>query len=453
MTATKIILLLSTSYHATRKPQYAPLSAGGDRFVLTEKAQSLTLPAVMNKNPPKLPAALALSLALSITALTATAAEEAFSPAAPRGESMLVLRNGQVIRGQISRVGDLYYIALPNGEIRLKTADVEFACQTIDEAYRRKRASIEVGNAEAHLRLSLWCQRHGLLGSAATELAAAMAAEPNNSLIRPVRQRLSLLIKSPPATDSTAETTAAKNEPEDGDCQESAASTKEKAAPSWSDLERLVAGMPQGTMETFTQTIQPLLINNCTAAGCHGPGAKSDFRLQRALSGRRPTQKNLYEVMQLVDRRSPSASPLLLKPGEPHADTGRPVFRSHQTRQYQMLVDWVAAVAGRDMGKDAEDSRQQPGGSGRLSVPPVVAADGLAVPSTIPRLLSVPDESKPIPTPAKDSAVTTAGGLEDIIPAKSRIKRGAPLRRFEPRDPFDPEIFNRRYFGTPDDAN
>ena len=35
------------------------------------------------------------------------------------------------------------------------------------------------------------------------------------------------------------------------------------------DLDRLVRGMPPGTVEQFTQTIQPLLMNHCAASGCH----------------------------------------------------------------------------------------------------------------------------------------------------------------------------------------
>jgi hypothetical protein len=143
-------------------------------------------------------ACLALLLALSLALPAAATAEDAPTRPVTQRENMLVLRNGQIIQGQVSRVGDMYYVALPHGEIRVAAAEVEFSCENIDHAYRRKRAAIKPGDSDGHLRLSLWCQRHRLLSAAAGELASAMAEDPNNPLIAAVERRLRAALEPKP---------------------------------------------------------------------------------------------------------------------------------------------------------------------------------------------------------------------------------------------------------------
>ena len=98
-------------------------------------------------------------------------------------QGVLLLRNGQMIEGQISRNNDHYQVNLPYGEIRVRVADVEFCCRTLQEGYERKRAAIQVGNVQDHLELAQWCERHGLLDLAANELSAAAAIEPNHPMV------------------------------------------------------------------------------------------------------------------------------------------------------------------------------------------------------------------------------------------------------------------------------
>jgi len=352
--------------------------------------------------------------------------------------NLLVLRNGRIVSGRVSRVGDFYYVALPNGEIRVKATDVDFSCQTIDEAYRRKQAAIKQGDAEGHLRLAHWCQRHQLLGAAAAELADAIDVDPDHPLIPVLQRRLRAALRPPP-------TPAPSQRPE----QEQGSQP-----PSLDDLDRLVRIMPAGTVETFTQTIQPLLVNSCTTVGCHGPGSASEFRMERIPHGRPPsrrtTQRNLHSVMQWVDRKNPSASKLLVKPGLPHGNTDQPPFTGRQAaQQYQLLVDWMARVTGqREKEAHAPDttaSKADPS----VQTNPTTGPLGDSVPPSIPRLLGETGEFKKVPPPQAKPTAAPAAATELIRPS-SNVKRGAPLRRFVPTDPFDPEIFNRRFFGRQD---
>jgi hypothetical protein len=358
-------------------------------------------------------------------------------------QNLLILRSGRIVSGQVSRVGDLYYVALPNGEIRIKATDVDFSCQTLDEAYRRKQAAIKQGDAKGsdatgHLKLAYWCQRHQLLGAAAAELADAIATDPNHPLIPVLQRRLEAAMRPPPDF-------AASQQPEQEQTSQ---------LPSLDELDRLVRIMPTGTVETFTRTIQPLLVNNCTAVGCHGPGSESEFRMERISRNRPPsrrtTQRNLHSVMQWVDRKNPSASKLLVEPGLPHGNTDQPPFTGRRAgRQHQLLVDWVAQVTG----QQEKDAHVPDTATAEVDAPlqtnPTTQPLGDSIPSSIPRLLGEAGEFKEIPPPQDEPAVTPTAATELIHPmtrSSSNVKRGAPLRQFVPADPFDPEIFNRRFF-------
>lgn len=359
-------------------------------------------------------------------AVTAPAPAEEVGPAAVPQQSVLLLRNGEAIEGKISRVGELYYVALPSeghgtcprewtgGEIRVKAAEVEFCCRDLEEGYRRKRAAIQPGDVRGHLGLAQWCLRHGLLGPAGRELADALDADPTHPMIGLLERRLKMALEPPPRRLPTK-------------------ATGQAASPE--ELDRLVRGMPPGSVETFTQTIQPLLVNHCGAAGCHGPRSESAFRLLRTPPGRpasrRLTQRNLHAAMAWVDREDPAASRLLTLPIGPHGTAKKAVFSQGQAAQYKRMVDWVCQLSRRPAPK----------------IPETVAS------KEKPPVRAMPAESQGSDSPPPESSGTSdrqpaAGSGKNEPPLEGpSVKRGAPLPLFVPVDPFDPEIFNRRYFG------
>jgi len=330
----------------------------------------------------------------------------------PSSEEVLALRNGSLLRGQITRIGDCYNVAVDGGRIQVRARDVEFRCQTPDEAYQRKRASGQPGDVRVHLELAQWCQRHGLLNSAARELGEAKALAPNHPLIPLVERRIQMSLcrpEKPKKIERSAEPA--------------------ELPPSPDALDRLVRGMPPGSVETFTQTVQPLLANACSAVGCHGPQTESEFQLLRIPSGRAPsrrlTQRNLHSTLEWIDREDPSASKLLTAPLQAHGSAKAAIFTDQQMDRYQQLVDWVYVVTQkpypvRTVSHEAE--RQAP----PQHKPPWSAFPGgdTASGNSVDRGLPGSDGSDPIPAPG----------------------RPAPSGQSAPVDPFDADIFNRRFF-------
>jgi hypothetical protein len=356
-----------------------------------------------------------------------TAAEEFGHGPAPQ-EGVVLLRNGEAIEGKISRVGELYYVAVARGEIRVKAAEVEFCCPSLEEGYREKRAAIQSGDVHAHLRLAEWCLRHNLLGPAGRELSAALEADPHHPMIGLLERRLQMAVEPPPQRLPSKPITQ---------------------APSFEELDRLVRSMPPGSVETFTQTIQPLLLNHCGAAGCHGPQSHSEFRLLRIPLGRPPTrrltQRNLQAVLAWVDREDPAASRLLTVPIRPHGTARKAIFSGGQAGQYKRMVDWVCLLskrpgAGVPLPSQGHVDALPNGRVASTEKPPVHAmpAEPPASQSSPPKARGASDRQ---PATGSDS-----GSQEPAVQGPS-VQRGAPLPIFVPVDPFDPEIFNRRFFG------
>ena len=235
---------------------------------------------------------------------------KAQGPQAANGQQLLLLRNGQALEGQINRSGDVYRIALSDGEIRVKAADVEFVCTDYEEGYQRKRAAIPIGSLRDHLDLAQWCQQHKLYDHAAAELADAAAIAPANPMVGFLQRRLQMStepLPDPPKTETSRDNSISNEE-----------------------LDRMVRGLPHKAIENFTQTVQPLLMNNCTTSGCHGPQSENGLRLQRIPqdlpAGRRLTQRNIYAVLQYVNRDNPLASRMLTVPTAPHGTAKMPSF-------------------------------------------------------------------------------------------------------------------------------
>lgn len=330
---------------------------------------------------------------------------------------VLVMRNGQIVRGNVTRVGDYYLVTMGrDNEIRVSADQVEFACGSVEEAYEIKRNAASPFRAAAQLELAEWCLRHDLRQQAADHLLHAMGIDPDNKQIEAMQLRWqsTLQLERPVPRPKAA----------------SVQPVRQVRKP-------LVQRLPDGAVEQFANKIQPLLMNSCGASTCHGNNAKSDFKLVRPMARRpltrRLTERNLEAVLELVDRENPGDSPLLTTPRGPHADLPKGIFDSRESRPYQQLAAWVQKVAVPlpDADNVAQDNDVQPAS--------FTADDGnsdRSRPSAGPTERDAPPSNELSATPDGE---TQPRLLEQASqPARPRSK---------PRDPFDPEIFNRRFFG------
>ncbi len=334
-----------------------------------------------------------LSLLLAISLSTV-------APEQPGSHSYLLLQNGEVLYGDITKIGDRYLVSLGDGaELRIAAQQVDMHCLDLDEAYRRKRDLIREGDAEAHLRLADWCLRNKQLARAADELLVVTALAPRHPHLPLMERRLNSAVNRPPPRITKT--------------------TDRRVLVSLDELERTTRELPTESVETFSARVQRLLLNRCGANCCHGSRSEAEMRLTRASTGRaltrRFTQRNLHAVLQQIDLQHPEQSRLLQEPLEAHGGLPGPVFSKREQEQYALLAKWVRTLA---LAKH---------------VPHVERID------TPASALMQASYEQPIPFPSVGERAAT-----DSIGRLDPLRSGRNGQRMLV-DPFDPAYFNQ-YF-------
>lgn len=337
--------------------------------------------------------------------------------AAPPGDGTLelapsagvcVLKNGQAISGNVTRAGD--YLIVTRGtqsELRLAVKDVEFVSTDLDEAYRRKSAALPKEKLEPHLDLAEWCLRNDMPAQATQEWLMALRLDAEHPRVVAFEQRLRFYAERTTKPESSHSSTPALSP---------------------DDLDKFTRELPKGVVEKFAATVQPILLNRCATGGCHGPSSQAELKLFRPAQGlvanRRFTQRNLYAVLQQIDRENAERSPLLVKPQERHGGGAGPVFDKQSQLQLEQLANWVRQAV-------VQPSAVQP-----ASIRPGAES------------LSQPAKASPTEEPAALDASIKERDAKPPVEHEPESK-GSASRPFVPRDPFDAEQFNRLYHAQP----
>ena len=362
----------------------------------------------------------------------------ALDPAATPIVQLVLLRNGEVLAGQVTRTTDGCVVALSDGEIQVRAAKIEAVCRDLPECYRFKRDRITTSNVNDYLALVEWCLRHGLIREATVSFHEASELDPHHPKLAVLERRLQLAANPSAPTPS--------------------APAKLDEQISTEELDRTVRAMPPKSMEQFTTTIQPLLLNNCSTGGCHGPQSATSYRLLRLppnrTANRRSTQRNLSATLALINREHPGQSALLTAPIKPHGAAAAPIFGKHQSNQYLQLMEWVALVAGKPVQSpwEEEESGERPAGATRRAAAATRAmtSAGQKQDASSERGSAERRSAEPLPLNVgeRKSAKVNDWPAGDVQPASAMEKRkpaqrGAAVETFVPEDEFDPAIFNR----------
>ena len=324
-------------------------------------------------------------------------------------EQIILLSNSQVLRGNVTLYGDRYLITRSRSELRIPVKQVERICHDLDEAYIHLNKKACSGSAMDHLLLAQWCLDEGLRNCAHTQLDLAIKKQPDHPRIPLIRRQL-----------------------HSRNLQENNVQAR-MAQPTVSpkDLEALVHDMPEGTVESFTRTVQPLLMNSCSARACHGSAGANDFLLHRFTRKqsipRRGTLRNLHAVMKWIDRERPTDSTLLHYATTAHGTKTNPASRNPPLAShgipFKRLSGWIAQFGNGDL-----PANNVPVATQSLAARTPFTSDAGSVKS--PSLYNRSREQQ-----------------NEKIGRRSNKPSYSPQKRphFLPKDSFDPEIFNRRH--------
>ncbi len=327
------------------------------------------------------------------------------------------LQNGNVVFAELHPEGDRVRITGEGSEWYLPKSQVVRTASSLEELYAAALAPLSEDDIPRRIALADWCLRYSLQAHA-TELLAGLTKEaPADGRVELLRRRIALAERPTP--------TVLKSAPQPADAE---AKRIAKAAQ--------VNALPPGVVEDFTRRVQPILVNNCTASGCHRPGGGQQLELHRELlfgnSDQRSTTANLISVLAAIDRTNPEASKLLAALREPHAGSLTPRLDGRRGALREEIEAWTNRVAGQP---------KEPQTIAKARAP---RRDEAVEPAAY--------EEQPL-TSAEE--VRIAREVEEWAAANEpkhharpqfgvRLRPVKPAKKPQPRDEFDPAEFNQR---------
>ncbi|MDZ4657808.1 MAG: hypothetical protein SH868_09560 [Bythopirellula sp.] len=277
-------------------------------------------------------------------------------PGVPQ-RGLLVLANGSVIEGTIALDGDYYGVVLEKGKLQIRVDQVDFFCETMAEAYARRKAR-RIGQSptvDAHLEVAQWCLQHGLFEFAMAELAEARMIDPQHPLLSLVERRLAQTkeLASRVAPPAAAISDDRGSPVVDEHVRPAVAS--EEAQTSFGEI-------PVWARTEFIKRIQPMMVHSCANSGCHLPNSPQEMRVDRnALNGvGNPDliHRNLAAVIAEVDLANPEASRLLTLGATAHGKPGVEQSRPLTPHQLEIVRAWVTQLALRE--SPLKETEKQP---------------------------------------------------------------------------------------------
>ncbi len=319
------------------------------------------------------------------------------------GDGLLVTNTGKVIRGKITVLKNGYAVEVPGGAtVSYPFSVIICEARTLREAYRKQREAMTRPTADQHVRLAQWAFKQNLYAEAEREIHSALNLQPNNQQARRLLKHFDKRkVKNPRFVDQE------KRKFRDKILIDQAFNKGEP-----------LGGLSPELAQEFASKIEPLLINRCSNASCHGVSVAHEFRLQPKwnLRGntRHITGKNLQAVLKQIDSKRPDKSPLITKLDGQHGYRNRSVFSGPLAeKQKTILQNWTlrTGLYLQEQQKEDETSFTQLVGDEKMNQP----AEGRI-------------EQAGYSEPQKTS---TSTALEKV-------------RKEQAYDPFDPDIFNRK---------
>ncbi|MBL8850525.1 MAG: hypothetical protein JNG89_12665 [Planctomycetaceae bacterium] len=375
-----------------------------------------------------------------------TADDMAFRQQPP---TLLVLFDGRVLYGKITECPGGYLIEQPTQKQVIPFEHIRIAASSLDEAYVKQRDGMNKPTAGDHLSLAHWCFELKLYEHATEQLTAALKLEPNRGEARALLQRVAQA--SPEAAGLAAR---AESVPQSG----TNATT------------RTAAGIRPETQSEFVSRVQPILMNRCGNANCHGSASQNSLKLANVRTGRRQqrleTEANLAAVLKQLDRQQPEMSALLREPLNGENRSHRGLFTGPAgSAQLERIRAWVRQVSSELKTADSGPlwAGDDPANSDPISFgwdnsrpqqsPVAQAVLETATEVESPLMIPIPIATQSIErgsvTPAAATAVVPPQAAQQRS-AMSQEERSAFLRNIleqDRDDAFSPDEFNRQVHG------
>ena len=343
----------------------------------------------------------------------------------------VLLKNDNVLFGVAEQVGEFVVVRTGEaGEIQLSRSAVACWADSIRNLYRYRVDHRTNGDVTVHLRDARWCLRYDLFDLAAAELRLVRQIDPDNTQADSIEAQLRRQV-APPAQPSAA----------------TAAATVDSHSVG-TQAEPVSDPVDPATLRRFASHIQPMLINRC--GSCHQSttlSSENGWAITLPARGSRAsaemTHANLASTLEFLDLDVPEASRLLLKATEAHGGVAAPLnsrnAKAIRSFEYWILTATTAMARKRDHRRVA--SRK-----------PTPEKFG---PREIAERRGADEELRIDDLPANAHTNVGPGEAEAFVAERETMKLQVgssgsqsdegPRRLPEVANPFDPDLFNRRF--------
>jgi hypothetical protein len=402
--------------------------------------------------------------------------------------SYVLLQNGRVLIGRLSYQKDKVTIAVAdNSSIMIDAKQIAFVGKSIESLYDNQRASVRNWGTGEHWHLAYWCIQYGLLDKAIEhyeylELHAADSPrfKQLEHLMRDalladekIKRALQGASSAPTSSDlvqpsvhDSAVVLASAESPKRETISGAAPEAREQEVDPWAKHE-----IPGYIRQTFHKSILPILITRCGQSGCHGLMGKSDFHIYQPVGDQSALvlAKDLDAVLKYINRENVQASPLMAYATKPHGIQKNPSF--NQARQddralIERINQWIKSLA---FSKKLETTmptqyplgvttgERMPQGGVSQAVAVTAANETEAKPKkgmgrAFEKAIDVQDRKAKLSKPAKSAPPTvflTGGEITDLESAIAELEKRtgseAAVAPNAKKDPFDPDVFNRKF--------
>ena len=341
-----------------------------------------------------------VALALLLGSASATYAQESAG-------NHILLDNGHVLHGRLIDEGDQVLIRLGRGsQMRLPRTRIRGVGRSGHDLFLLQRRQLHNSDVEGRIELARWCLRNEQTDNAGKLLLELTRLAPRDPRVAYLDNQIRQVLQPPPvpsAKPAVQPAIAVEDPPADP-----------------------IESLTRGQIADFTAHVQPVLLNHCSAAGCHGVVGKSDFKVLRPFSGhgltQRMTNRNLNASLAYVNRADPAISKLLLAATEPHGGNETPILSGPRDESsLKVLRRWLESLKSPD------------------AKPQDVADVNVQQATMLQRLARSEDATN---HPLTDNADVERTGETTELNSLPSVKRTSPSLN----DPYDPGAFNRHFF-------
>jgi hypothetical protein len=352
----------------------------------------------------------------------------------------------------------LVYITRPDqSKIRLPDEQVEAIGSSLSELYEHRlknRFEGDLNRIHCDIR---WSLRHGLVNEAAADVLHARTLDPRNAETGQLLRQVAARLKS---THGIGEQDSSEhNLPVIQQVSHQSVAPMPRGRTDERSNDADLLGLSPPLIHQFAVRIQPILMNRCASCLAKDSENTRDFQIHTALTSKWAPKivvsENLREVLRFVDRNNPESSPLRERATDSHGGR-RHTFGNPGSSMMQNLDHWLGQLQGANpmmpMEADGESPIHLSGGVQQAGFAAVGGEAELVLPP------SGTEDSWPIETSGSARASSEIPKLPESIestrwrsqnqPDQPVSTEAARVRRMPKVDnPFDPEIFNRRFHG------